>query len=108
MVQLVLQENKFVNNKFMFSYGDREALFTIIDEEFAGHNRLGRINRITVLVRELTSTGKEIGAEFCTTVVGFGDDKVGIRSDAPELRGKLLNKDNMAQCVILLYEDGGK
>jgi hypothetical protein len=44
MVQLVLQQDKFVNNKFTFSYGNREALFTIVDEEFAGHNRLGRIN----------------------------------------------------------------
>lgn len=105
MVQLVLQADKFVNNKFAFPYGNREALFTIVDEEFAGHNRLGRINRITVLVRKLSLTGKEIGAQFCTTVIGLGDGVVGIRSGNPDLRSQLLNKDNMEQCVISLFED---
>jgi len=105
MVQLVLEENKFVNNKYMFSYGNRDVLFTIIDEEFAGHNNLGRINRITILVRKHTLTEKEVKAQFCTTVIGIGDDAIGIKSDNGELRGQLLNKDNMGQCVIMLSED---
>ena len=105
MTQLILEQAKFVNNKFTFSYGSREALFTIIDEEFLGHNQLGKINRITILVRELTVAGQDAGAQFCTTVIGFGDGVVGIRSDDDNLRGKLLNKDNMDQCVIMLYED---
>jgi hypothetical protein len=94
-----------VNNKFAFSYGNREALFTIVDEEFSGHNRLGRINRITILVKKFSPTGKETGTELCTTVIGLGDGVAGIKSDNPLLRSKLLNKDNMEQCVVELYED---
>jgi hypothetical protein len=105
MVQLILDQSQFVNNKYTFAYGNREALFTIVDEEFAGNNTLGRINRITVLVRILDKTGKESGARICTTVIGLGDGVVGIKSEDGNLRGKLLNKDNMDRCVIILYED---
>jgi hypothetical protein len=95
----------FVNNKCTVTYGNREALFTIIDEEFFGNNRLGRINRITVLVRKFAATGKETAARLCTTVIGVGDGTVGVRSNDPDLRGKLLTKDNMEQCEIILSED---
>jgi hypothetical protein len=101
MVQLVLKETDFENNKFDFFYGNREALFTIIDEEFAGHNRLGRINRMNVLVRKNGRDG-----QMCTTVIGYGDGIVGVRTDIKELRGKLLTKDNMSSCVVELFEDG--
>jgi len=99
-----LKPEMFVNNKYMVSYGNKEALFTIVDEEFAGNNNLGRINRITILVRILDKTGKEVGARLCTTVIGLGDGCVGIYSEAPELRGKVMNKDNMEKCVVILYE----
>jgi hypothetical protein len=104
-MELVLRPEMFVNNRYTIAYGSREALFTIIDEEFSGNNHLGRINRITVLVREFSITGKETGAFLCTTVIGLGDGTVGVRSDDPLLKGKLLTHENMEQCVITLYED---
>jgi len=104
-MEIRLKSEMFVNNKYATSYGNREALFTIIDEEFAGNNTLGRINRITVLVRILDKTGKELGARLCTTVIGLGDGFVGVYSDNPELKGKVMTKDNMEQCVMVLYED---
>jgi hypothetical protein len=103
-MEIVLHPEMFVNNRYTVTYGNREALFTIIDEEFAGNNHLGRINRITVLVREFNLTGKEAGAAFCTTVIGIADGIVGIRSDDSALKGKLLTHENMEQCVITLYE----
>lgn len=105
-MKLALKPEMFVNNKFYVSYGNREALFTIVDEEFAGNNRLGRINMITILVRKLDNFGNELGAQLCTSVIALGDGVVNIRSDNPELRGKLLNKDNMEQCLVELCEDG--
>lgn len=104
-MEVILTEDMFINNKCMISYGSREALFTIIDEEFFGNNRLGRINRITIMINEQGSTGKEASACLCTTVIGLGDGLAGVRSDVPELRGKLLTRENMSQCVIELYED---
>jgi len=104
-MEIMLKPELFVNNKYTTSYGNREVLFTIIDEEFAGNNTLGRINRITVLVRILDKTGKETGARLCTTVIGLGDGVVGVYSNNPELKGKVMTKDNMEQCVVVLYED---
>jgi hypothetical protein len=103
-MELVLHPDMFVNNRYTAAYGNREALFTIIDEEFFGNNHLGRINRITVLVREFDTTGKEAGVVFCTTVIGIADGIVGVRSDNSALRGKLLTHENMEQCIITLYE----
>jgi len=104
-MEIELKQEMFVNNKYTVSYGSREASFTIIDEEFAGNNTLGRINRITVLVRILDKAGKELGARMCTTVIGLGDGLVGVYSSDPELKGKVMTKDNMSQCVVILYED---
>lgn len=104
-MELVLHQEMFTNNRCTVTYGNREALFTIIDEEFFGNNRLGRINRITALVRRFDTAGGEAGAVLCTTVIGLADGAVGVRSDNPALRGKLLTHENMEQCVIVLYGD---
>jgi hypothetical protein len=101
---LVLTEDLFVNDRYTDAYGNREARFTIIDEEFPGNNQLGRINRITVLVRDMHPDGTAGDARFCTTVIGLGDGYVGVMSDLPELRGKLMTRYNMAQCVVELVE----
>jgi hypothetical protein len=95
----------FTNNKLTVNYANRSATFTIIDEEFFGNNRLGRINRLIVVVSMFDATGKKTFETMGTTVIGLGDGIVGIRSDVPELRGKLLTHENMHLCVVELYED---
>ena len=102
--QIVLQEDMFTNNKFIYSHGGNEILFTIVDEVFSGHNRLGRINRITILSRRSDASGQMIDEGFRPTVIGMGDGIIGIKSGAPELRGQLLTKDNMDRCIIEVYE----
>ena len=104
-MEVRLRQDMFVNNKYHVSYGNREAMFTIVDETFAGLNNIGRINRITVLVRRFESNGNENDARLCTTVIGIGDGIVGVMSSNPKLLGKTMNKDNMEECVVLLYED---
>jgi hypothetical protein len=103
-MELILSADMFVNNRYSIHYGNREALFTIVDEEFFGLNNLARINRITVLVREFADSGAEKDAVLCTAVIGLGDGIVGVKSDVPELRGKLLTHENMSECVVILYE----
>jgi hypothetical protein len=98
---ITLKPEMFKNNKFSCFYGDKEALFTIVDEEFEGNNKLGKINRIVILVRDVS--GSDV--KMCTTIIGMGDGVVGIRSGNPAVRGKVLNKDNMEDCVIELYGD---
>jgi hypothetical protein len=95
-----LKPGLFVNNKYAVRGRNREALFTVVDEEFAGHNRLGRINVITVAVRDIDGMGNARDAYICTPVIGLGDGVIGVRSDNPLLRGKRLNKDNMEECLI--------
>jgi hypothetical protein len=104
-MEVVLTEDMFENNRCVLTYGNREALVTIIDEEFYGNNHLGRINRITVLVRQFDHTGAETDASLHGTVIGIGDGVVGVWSEDTTLYGKLLTRDNMTFCVMELSED---
>jgi hypothetical protein len=103
-MEVVLTEDLFKNNKYSVRYGDREALFTIVDEEFAGNNRLGRINQITCVVRTFDMSGGVTGAVYGTMVIGLGDGITGVRTDESALRGKLMTRENMDKCVVILYE----
>jgi hypothetical protein len=103
-MELVLTEDMFVNGRYSVRYGNREATFTIVDEEFSGDGRLGRINRMNCLVRIFDYAGDETGAVLGTMVIGLGDGTSGVRSDDPVLRGKLMTHENMDRCVVILYE----
>lgn len=105
-MDLILKKENFVNNKLYVSYGTRQqAMFTIIDEEFKGTNGLGRVNRLTCLVRSLDVAGEVLSSSMAALVVGIGDGKAGVTSSDPALRGKLLTHEIMEQCVVTLYED---
>jgi hypothetical protein len=105
-MDIVLKNSDFVNSKLYVTYGVRqEAMFTIIDETFAGLNTLGNINRVTCMVRKLDANGGILRASMAAMVIGIGDGQVGITSADASLRGKLLTHDNMEQCVVTLYED---
>ena len=99
-MQLILNPNNFVDNEYRCFYGDREALFTLVDEEFAGGNNLGRVNVITILVKDNNENIAHLG----TSVIGMGDKFVETRTENPALRGKLLNSENISECVITLIE----
>ena len=96
---ITLTQDLFENNKYSFLYGNREVLFTIVDEEFAGMNTLGRINRMVIQVKTYGEADK---TQYASTVIGVGDGVINIYSSIPELKGKLLNKDNMTNCTIEL------
>ena len=105
-MEIRLTQDMFVNNKYRVTYGNREAMFTVIDENFLGNNNIGRIFTITVLVRQFAVTGKEVDGHLSPgLVIGLGNGIVGAMSDNPDLRGKVMNKDNMEYCVVILYED---
>jgi hypothetical protein len=100
-MEVNLRPEMFERNVCVVQYGDdMEATFTIIDEEFAGANTLARVN--CVLVRVKSGSAQEILEG--SVVIGLGDGVVGVKTDEALLRGKLLTKDNMAQCVVELYE----
>ena len=101
---IFLKEELFENNEYIVQYGNREAKFTIVDEEFAGNNRLGRINRIVIMVREFNNLNVEVGATTCVGVIGMGDGIVGIHCDDRRLLGQPFTRDNMAACSVELYE----
>jgi hypothetical protein len=105
-MEVRLTQDMFVNNKYHVAYGNREAMFTIVDEIFAGNNNIGRINKITTLVRKFSVNRNEEDAWLSPSIIiGLGNGIIGAMSDNPELRGKVMNKDNMEQCVVILYED---
>jgi hypothetical protein len=91
----------FKHSVCVVPYGDgMEATFTIVDEEFAGANTLARVNCVTILIKDALSQETRIGS----AVIGLGDGVVGVKTDEAILRGKILSKDNMSQCVVELYE----
>jgi hypothetical protein len=104
-MDLILRNENFVNNKLYVSYGTRQqAMFTIIDETFQGTNGLGRVNRLTCLVRQLDAGGETVSSSLASLVIGLGDGMVGVASDDATLRGKVLTHENMESCVVTLYE----
>lgn len=107
MAEIVLRNTNFVNNKLYVGYGVRkQAMFTIVDESFSGMNTLGRVNRVTCILRQLDVSGKVTGTPaLVSLLIGVGDGSVGVSSTDPALRGKPLTHENMEQCVVTLYED---
>jgi hypothetical protein len=105
MAEITLREDMFVNNKYYIAFGaNKGALFTIIDEEFQGNNRLGRINRLSCLVTTYDGEQNPISNTLSLLVIGIGDGVVGVMTDEPELLGKALTHENMEQCVVELSE----
>lgn len=106
-MRLVLNSSDFVHNRYTVSFGDNmEAVFIMIaDEEFPGANSIAKVNVINILVRQRNDSNYS-NATLQSPVIGLGNNIVGVMSSNPELRGKVLNKDNMSECVVLLYEDG--
>jgi hypothetical protein len=100
-MEVQLSLDMFENNVCVVPYGDGlEATFTIVDEEFAGLNTLARVNCVLIMIRRAATQELFVGS----AVIGLGDGVVGIKTDEASLRGKLLSKDNLDQCVAELYE----
>ncbi len=104
-MELTLTPQMFVNDTYTVQFGEnKEAIFTFVDETFQGTNGIGKVNRINALVKTYNTYGVESEVTLCTTVIGLGDGIVGIRTANKELLGKLMTRDNMSQCVVILYE----
>jgi hypothetical protein len=100
-MEVTLRPEMFKSGACVVPYGDgMEATFTIVDEEFAGANTVARVNCVLIAVKDALAQETLIGS----AIIGLGDGVVGVKTDEASLRGKLLNKDNMALCVVELYE----
>jgi len=100
-----LKKLNFVDNRYSIQYGvNKVASFIVIQESFLGNNKLGVIDRVNIFIEIYNEAGEKILGTFGTSVIGIGDNYVGIYSEKPELAGKLLTWDNMEDCVIRLYE----
>lgn len=107
-MELTLNERDFVNGRFVVAYGQNmEAMFIIVDEEFQGMNNIGRVSKIAILVRRLSSAGQVIASSLQSSVIGLGNQIVGVMSADRQLRGKIMDRHNMSRCVVLLYEQEG-
>jgi hypothetical protein len=104
-MEIQLDESLFVNNVYSIRYGeDKEAMFTIVDEEFPGNGRIGKIDGITVLTRTYDAQGRVSPATLRFGVIGIGDGVVGVTSSNAALRGTLLKRSNMTEVTVILYE----
>ena len=108
-MRMRLNIEEFVNDKLLVTYGvdnSRQALFTIVDEEYQGNRRIGRINKITILTRTVDNEGNVSDAQLQSGVIGMGNGTVGVIADDVSLLGQVLSKDNMDKVTIWLYEEG--
>jgi hypothetical protein len=104
-MEIRLSEDLFENNAYSIRYGEnREALFTIVDEEFPGNGRVGKIDCITILTRAYDARGNASAAALRFGVIGLGDGVVGVKSSDTGLLGRHLKRSNMRFCTVVLYE----
>jgi hypothetical protein len=104
-MEIELDESLFTNDTYSLRYGgDKEALFIIVDEEFPGNGRLGRVDCVMILTRTYDAQGAVSAAAMRFGVIGIGDGVVGVKSSEASLIGKHLKRSNMAQCTVALYE----
>jgi len=98
-MKIVLMQSLFTNNEYVLPYADKTATFTT----FEALGKEAVINRVICLV-ENTDVDGNVTGQLGSMVIGVGDMVVGASSTDPTLIGKLLDKDNMAQCTVELYE----
>jgi hypothetical protein len=104
-MEIQLSEDLFTNDEYSIRYGEnKEALFTIVDEEYPGNGRIGRIDCITILTRTYDAQGRAGPATLRFGVIGIGDGVVGVKSSDRSLLGKHLKRSNMPSCTVVLYE----
>jgi len=95
----------FENETARIPYGgNKEAELLIIDEAFPGSDAIGVVTMVAVFVRQKDDAGNTVSLTRCTNIIGLGDGVAGIRTDVPELLGKVLTGDNMEQCSLELVE----
>jgi len=106
-MKVKLDISQFENDRLVVSYGsDRQALFTIVDEEYQGQSSAASVNKINILTRTVSGDGTVSDAKLQSGIIGLGNGTVGVITDDPSLLGKVLTKDNMSRVTVWLYEDG--
>ena len=102
-IQLV--QANFVDGRFTQEYStNKKATFIVVKESFAGNNDLGEVDRVNIFIATYDSEGAKVSGSFSTSIIDVGDNLAGVLSDDSTILGTLLTWDNMAQCVIRLYE----
>lgn len=102
---LVLDESLFVANVYVQEYGRRKATFTIVDESLLSAGVIANIKRIICTVRQYDVDGAVLWDKFGSLVIGLGNDLVSVTTEDPTILGLKMTKDNMADCMVELYEE---
>ena len=59
------------------------------------------VKQINILIQPVDGSANIL----CSSVIGYGNAKMRIKSDYSEYLGKVLTEDNMKYCTIEMYED---
>ena len=103
-MKVILTSDLFKNNEYSISYSDKRATFTILDEEYSASIGTADIKRMVCTIQTFADDGSIEDTNFASLVIGLGDANVGITTENAALRGKLMTRETMAQCVVELYE----
>ena len=97
--------DNFTNNEYTVDYADKRATFTILDEEYSAAVGTADIKRMICTIQTFAEDGSIASTNFASLVVAFSNDEyIGITTENAALRGKLMTKDTMSQCLVELYE----
>lgn len=104
-MEIKLEQEAFINDMFMVTIPSGASLvFNIIDEELSekDHKSILNVNRINI--QAITEENGITYYTDCSSVIGLGDPVIKIVTDYKELEGKVLTKDNMHLCRVIVYE----
>jgi hypothetical protein len=101
---IVLTESLFVNDEYSISFGLKTAKFSIVDEDYASGAFMASVNRMICVIQTFDTTGAKTDEVFGSLVVGLGDENMNVTSAIAANVGKLLTRENMADCLVELYE----
>ena len=97
---IVPSVSDFASDFFYAKYDEKKTLVICsLDEEFQTQSRNVVVKRCLILVAEEDDDGN-VTQIPCSSVIGIGNSYISLKSDYPELEGKLLTIENIEKCYI--------
>ena len=80
--------------------GGTLILNNVSEDFFTQSNEEVVVKQINIIIEPVDGSSNIL----CSSVIGYGNDRMCIKSDYSEYLGKVLTEDNMKYCTIEMYE----
>lgn len=107
-MDMQIKQTDFIDGRYTTEISDnRTVTFVVVDEVFLASSSTGAKvdeQRVNVHVDKYDDSGNKIDGSYGTSIIGIGNQVIGILSDETSLLGKLLTYDNIESCTIRIYD----